>query len=1223
MKEYAEIKVERFRKRFQRQYGDGHYFFACHAAFPIAFSVDMLYQLWANFKEVPAKVVQKAESPFPIWSQKMNRLAVSDLLQSDLVRRTDRDLFEMETVVRAYLLKKLKTYYSEEQLNKLARFSYQYVDQRINDPYYRAFRDTQRWVSLARLAPEKAAEQLTAYYNLMLEKDNASELVRLDGILEALTLMDARFADLSAFSKAIRATYTDQSEEEKLSEARESLKKVVRIQQDLASKAGGLKVKLHENLKRQTFEFKKEISEETDLLDHRLEQSEAQGSTHLNLSNLGLTSIPKEILERRGLETLDLSNNQLSELPLEISNWVNLRRLILDNNQIEELPDDLKGLLFVEELYLKNNRLDFLPSWILDFANLQKLDLRGNPVGNIRKDKLLFEKPADFERLNRQFYPRSAGYQQPMVMILITDPYERGLIQRALEPAVDAGLLHIEIPESNQSWQLFRLFRQFRSQICFLHVNGSQTADQFTLNVGYQSFSMSLRLWNGIVNSTNQGKVCFIGGGTGKRVVGDILQTAFEACIYSTDFQGEDDDVRENFVSVFYESLANGRTLGEAYDQATQELGGGPIQQVQQKSAPSFSSDRFIIEVRGTSVMEWRLLEEAIPSSFVDLETLKAWLMELLLQGWPGSLFTPLRGMLLRDSEQFRQLNALQNEWEQFQSEEARRAFWDSEKSPMQEFIRSISEEDLVEGLLEVPAAEEEGDENDQAVEEEEELDDEKESNPTEFSKEYFDSLRELVANNQVEKALERLLALSLNSAYTNRIYELQQSYKKIIQDQNLFLTTEEGSNSRLNQVNINLLEIIREVQEDTIKNVPGKDDAKLSKEQADEIRNLVSKDELRTALDISQEWVEADPRYHDQIINLKARYQRLTQNKALDIITPENFNSEMSRLAASLLALVGELEDKGELKRKRRRSRRDNNEAIELIKKLILNSQLDQAFEEFASLTMPSHLNKDLIFLKGRYEDLQIKWRQGVIAYEEYQVELNRITEGILQLLKEIESDSDRSKKTAQTDYVSQDNLYAKVRELLNNNKIEEAIQRLKREIRRNSEWYNEVLILESRHNRLQKGYEAGVVFEENYSVERQKLLYNILELLNELAKSDEQSWHSKSKSDGESSGGGLFSRIRRLFTGSSKEALLSPSQADNIRSLLAQANIEEALGILIKVEGLDRKKKSQIIELLSQYQKFHNERLTSTTSEGGQSSAINSIVVAILELVDKISEK
>ncbi len=705
MSEFAKIKVERFRKRFQSQYGDGHYFFACHAAFPIAFSVDMLYQLWANFKDIPPRAVEKASSPFPLWSRTIDRLAVSDLLQSDLCRRTDRDLFEMETEVRAYLLQRLEEYFTGERLNSLARFSYQYVDRRINDPYYQAFRDTQRWVSLARLAPEKAGEQLTAYYNLMLEKDNASEITRLDGILEALTLMDARFADLSAFSKAIRAGYTDLSEEAQIATAQESLKKVVRISTGLAGQAGGLKVKLNDQLKSGSFQFKKELEKEEDLLAHRMEQSEEQGSTVIDLSGLGLTDIPKEILERRGLEAIDLSNNKLGGLPREIGNWVNLKRLILDDNPIEELPEEMRRLLVIEELSLKNNRIDFLPPWIVEYANLERLDLRGNPAGNIRKDRLLFENKSDFQLLDRYFFPKSLGYHQPMVMILITDPHERGLIQRALEPAVDQGLLHIEVPESYQSWQLFRLFRQFRDQLCFLHVNGSGTADQFTWNVGNQSGSMSLRLWNGIINSTTKGKLCFIGGGTGKRVVGDMLQTAFEACIYSTDFQSYD-DTAENFISVFYESLGNGRTLGEAYDSAAGE-GTPPVQQsYQQKSAP-FNPNPFTIEVRGTSVMEWRLVEDKTPDSFTDLEELKSWLEERLLRGGPGAIFTPLKGMLDRYSLTFRELGELQQDWEQLQSEQARRDFYEPENSPMRVFVATLSEGQLVEGLIEFPASEE------------------------------------------------------------------------------------------------------------------------------------------------------------------------------------------------------------------------------------------------------------------------------------------------------------------------------------------------------------------------------------------------------------------------------------------------------------------------------------------------------------------------------------
>ena len=270
MSDLVKKKVEHFRRRFQRWYGDGHFFFACHAAFPIAFSVDMLYQLWANFMNIPESAVDAAQSPFRKKSRSVDRLAVSDLLQSGLCRRTDIALFEMETGVRAYLLEELRRYFPEERQDDLARFTFQYADRRIDDPYYRGFRDTQRWVALARLAPEKAGEQLAAYYNVVVRSGNSAEIIRLDGLLEAMRMMDARFADLREFSRGVRAGITGKAETEKQEVIQEAFRKVLRIHPGLADRAGGIRVNLSGALRKETLSFGAEISDESQLPDLRI-----------------------------------------------------------------------------------------------------------------------------------------------------------------------------------------------------------------------------------------------------------------------------------------------------------------------------------------------------------------------------------------------------------------------------------------------------------------------------------------------------------------------------------------------------------------------------------------------------------------------------------------------------------------------------------------------------------------------------------------------------------------------------------------------------------------------------------------------------------------------------------------------------------------------------------------------------------------------------------------
>ena len=92
----------------------------------------------------------------------------------------------------------------------------------------------------------------------------------------------------------------------------------------------------------------------------------ASGETALDLSNLGLTSLPDSFNLPR-LERLFLQNNHLERLP-DHFNFPNLRGLDLENNHLERLPDHF-NLPNLGWLGLQNNRLERLS----DHFNLPKL----------------------------------------------------------------------------------------------------------------------------------------------------------------------------------------------------------------------------------------------------------------------------------------------------------------------------------------------------------------------------------------------------------------------------------------------------------------------------------------------------------------------------------------------------------------------------------------------------------------------------------------------------------------------------------------------------------------------------------------------------------------------------------------------------------------------------------------------------------------------------------
>jgi len=77
----------------------------------------------------------------------------------------------------------------------------------------------------------------------------------------------------------------------------------------------------------------------------------------LDLSNVLLTRLPKELAKINGLEELYLHNNQLTTLPDNLGHISKLRLLSLGRNQLSSLPDSMRERWNTfETLYLGDNK---------------------------------------------------------------------------------------------------------------------------------------------------------------------------------------------------------------------------------------------------------------------------------------------------------------------------------------------------------------------------------------------------------------------------------------------------------------------------------------------------------------------------------------------------------------------------------------------------------------------------------------------------------------------------------------------------------------------------------------------------------------------------------------------------------------------------------------------------------------------------------------------------
>lgn len=176
---------------FAKQFDEAHLNLACHAAFPLVLTPDLLYQIWAHF--VP-------EAP---WT------AVARVLLSRLYRQVGYEMYEMDIAVRNLLLRELKEQFGQERLEELAAFLMDYVAQRLteDDPDIQDLREAQEWTALAYIKPDEVARELALALSEKVKQEDMAEVLRLASLVEnfAEPLVEAGFEPLLIYVRGIES----------------------------------------------------------------------------------------------------------------------------------------------------------------------------------------------------------------------------------------------------------------------------------------------------------------------------------------------------------------------------------------------------------------------------------------------------------------------------------------------------------------------------------------------------------------------------------------------------------------------------------------------------------------------------------------------------------------------------------------------------------------------------------------------------------------------------------------------------------------------------------------------------------------------------------------------------------------------------------------------------------------------------------------------------------
>jgi Leucine-rich repeat (LRR) protein len=127
------------------------------------------------------------------------------------------------------------------------------------------------------------------------------------------------------------------------------------------------------------------------------------------IESANLDIFPKEITELKELTSINLNDNNIKGIPDEIENLTSLTGFNLTSNQISSLPESLFNLKSLVTLYLPGNKLDSISERLGNLEHLEHLYLSGNKIKKLPNSiyklknlKVLILEAIELENINKE-----------------------------------------------------------------------------------------------------------------------------------------------------------------------------------------------------------------------------------------------------------------------------------------------------------------------------------------------------------------------------------------------------------------------------------------------------------------------------------------------------------------------------------------------------------------------------------------------------------------------------------------------------------------------------------------------------------------------------------------------------------------------------------------------------------------------------------------------------
>jgi Leucine-rich repeat (LRR) protein len=123
----------------------------------------------------------------------------------------------------------------------------------------------------------------------------------------------------------------------------------------------------------------------------RINEVSSRKLTELDLKNLNLSELPKQIYQLSFLEILILRDNPLEEIDEEIGNLKALKRIELSGVVFSTLPDSFGSLINLKFIHLSGANINSFPLQLISLLHLEYLNLTDCNIPELPQEMDSFE----------------------------------------------------------------------------------------------------------------------------------------------------------------------------------------------------------------------------------------------------------------------------------------------------------------------------------------------------------------------------------------------------------------------------------------------------------------------------------------------------------------------------------------------------------------------------------------------------------------------------------------------------------------------------------------------------------------------------------------------------------------------------------------------------------------------------------------------------------------